>query len=195
MEHGHVRLVFESLRERRILRTIAPGFVHPLSLLLPVYEEDARPAWKISLGLTLYDLLAWRRNIRPHRMLSAHRTLALEPGLRIDGLRVAGLYADCQMDDARVCLANMLQAISFGAVCCNYVRLREFLHANGRICGGAAEELLSGRSMDIHARVVVNATGPWADHIRHLSDGAAPQRLAPTKGIHLVLPRLTQEAL
>jgi glycerol-3-phosphate dehydrogenase len=195
LEHGHLRLVFESLRERTILRTIAPSFVHPLSLLLPIYEGDVRPAWKINLGLWLYDLLACGRNIRPHRMASARRAAALEQGLRVDGLRAAGLYADCQMDDARVCLANILQAVSLGAICCNYVRLRTLLKARQHVCGGEAEDVVTGRSLEIQAQVVVNATGPWADRIRRLSHANAPQRLAPSKGIHLIVPRIAQEAL
>lgn len=195
LEHGHLRLVFESLRERHILRAIAPALVHPLSLMLPVYDGDARAAWRINVGLWLYDLLAGWRNIRSHRMLSARRALALEPGLRVDGLRAAGLYADCQMDDARVCLANILQAVSWGAVCCNYVRAQAFVKSNGRIGGVSAEDRLTGRPIEIHAQVVVNATGPWADGLRRLSDADAPARLAPTKGIHLILPRIAQEGL
>lgn len=195
LEQGHLGLVMESLRERQILRTILPASIYPLSLLLPVYDADAHPAWKINAGLSLYDLLASGRNLQRHRMVSARHALAMEPSLRVDGLRAAGLYADCQMDDARVCLANILQAIGFGAVCANYVRLTQFLKSKGRICGVAAEEVLTGRSVEIHATVVVNATGPWADGIRRLSDIGVPQRLAPTKGIHLIVPRLTQHAL
>ena len=195
LEHGQVGLVFESLRERHILRTIIPAYVHPLSFLLPVYEGDARGAWTVNAGLWLYDLLALGRNIRPHRMRSARRALALEPGLRVDGLRAAGQYADCQMDDARVCLANLLQAVGFGAVCVNYVRLQRALEADGRLCGGVGEDLLSGRTIEIRATVVVNAAGPWADQVRELSDAQARPRLAPTKGIHLIVPRLANEAL
>ncbi|MBI4003507.1 MAG: glycerol-3-phosphate dehydrogenase/oxidase, partial [Candidatus Omnitrophica bacterium] len=195
LEHGHLRLVVESLRERHTLRTIAPSLVHPLSLMLPVYEGDGRPAWKVNVGLWLYDLLARGRGIRSHRMLSARRALALEPGLLIEGFRAAGLYADCAMDDARVCLANILQAISFGAVCCNYTRLRAFLTQDGTLCGSAAEDVFTGRTIEIRAQAVVNATGPWADHIRRLSDDAAVPRLAPTKGIHLVIPRVAYQAL
>lgn len=128
-------------------------------------------------------------------MLSAHRAIELEPALRIDGLRAAGLYADCQMDDARLCLANMLQAMSFGAVCGNYLRLRAFLKTAGRLCGGAAQDVLTGRTLEIQAHAVINAAGPWGDGVRRLSDAAATLRLAPTKGIHLIVPRLTQEAL
>ena len=195
LEHGHVRLVFESLRERHALRTIAPTLVHPLSLLLPVYAGDERAAWKVNLGLWLYDLLAVGRGLRSHRMLSARRALALEPGLRIDGFKAAGLYTDCQMDDARVCLSNVLQAVSFGAVCCNYTRLRAFLTHDGALCGAAAEDVFTGRTVEVRARAVVNATGPWADRIRQLSDPSARARLAPTKGVHLVIPRVAHQAL
>ena len=195
LEHGHVRLVFESLRERATLRRIAPGYVHPLSLLLPVYAQGRRASWTVHVGLWLYDLLATGRNIRAHSWLSAREVLALEPSLRVDGLRAAGLYADCQMDDARICLVNLLQAAGFGAVVGNYLRLRTFLSANGRLCGGLAEDVLSGRTAEIQAKVIVNATGPWADQVRRLSEPDAPRRLAPTKGIHVILPRLAEEAL
>jgi glycerol-3-phosphate dehydrogenase len=99
------------------------------------------------------------------------------------------------MDDARLCLANILQAVSFGAVCGNYVRLRQLLTVEGRVCGALAEDAFTGRQLEIHAQAVVNATGPWSDGIRRLSDTGAPARLAPTKGIHLVLPHLTEDGL
>ena len=195
LEHGHLRLVAESLRERATLRAIAPTLVQPLSLLLPVYAGDLRPAWQINCGLWLYDLLAGRRNLRPHRMLSRRRALAMEPGLRAEGLRGAGLYADCQMDDARLCLANVLQAASLGAVCLNYTRVQRLLLVGGQACGALVEDLLSGQASELQARVLVNAAGPWADSVRRLSDPNAPARLEPIKGIHLVLPALAREAL
>lgn len=207
LEHGRLRLVYESLRERRVLRTIAPALVHPLPLVLPIYDGSPRAPWQIALGLRLYDCLALGHALptdgpavvgvgpRCHRLLSARQALMLEPALRAQGLHAAGLFTDCQMDDARLCLAHILQAVSFGAVCCNYVRLRTLLKARQRVCGGVGEDLLTGRSVEIQAQVVVNATGPWSDQVRRLSDEQAPRRLAPTKGIHLILPRLTREAL
>ena len=195
LEHGHLRLVFESLRERQVLQTIAPSLVHPLTLMIPVYEEHRRPAWKINAGLTLYDLLAWRRNGRPHQMISSSRALTLEPNIRVDGLKAAGLYLDCQMDDARLCLANILQAVRFGAVCANYVRLKQWLRADGRLCGGVVEDLIGGQTAEVQAAIVVNATGPSADGVRRLNDPAASARLAPTKGIHLIVRRLAQTGL
>jgi len=195
LEHGHLRLVFEGLRERHVLRTIAPSLVRPLPLLLPVYAGDARSVWKIRAGLWLYDLLAARHALQPHRMLSARRTLEREPALRVDGLKAAGVYADCHMDDARLCLMNILQATRFGAVCANYVRVTEFLKASGRLCGASVRDSFTGRSFNVRAAAVINATGPWGDRLRRLSEPSAQARLVPTKGAHLILPRLAQEAI
>jgi len=195
LEHGRLRLVAESLRERHTMRTIAPTLVHPLSVMIPLYTSGSRPPWKVRVGLTAYDLLAGRRGIRGHRVVSARRAAALEPNLRIDELRAAALYADCQMDDARLCLATVLQAASFGAVCGNYLQLRELLTAQGRVCGGAVEDLVTGHAFEVRAKTIVNAAGPWADAVRRLSRSGAAPRLAPTKGIHLVVPRLSHEAL
>ncbi len=194
LEHGHLRLVFESLRERHILRTIAPQMVWPLELMMPVYRGDPRSAWTIAMGLALYDWLALGWNIRTHRMLSRRLVLRAESRLDHQGLRAAGVYSDCQMDDARLCLANILQAIRFGAVCCNYVKLIAFEKTAGTLSGALVEDLRTGQRFAVRAEAIVNATGPWADTVRRLSDPRAPQRLAPTKGAHLVVPRLSDRA-
>lgn len=195
LERGHLRLVAESLRERHILHTIAPQLVWPMNLSIPIYRGDARPPWKIACGLMLYDLLAIRMRLTRHRMLSHRRAVQEAPSLNPEGLRAMGSYVDCQMDDARLCLANIMQAMSLGAVCCNYVKLLELQKTNGRVCGVFVEDLLAGQRMEVRASVVINATGPWSDAIRRLSDPRAGTRLAPTKGIHVVVPRLSPQAL
>ena len=191
LEQGHVRLVSESLHERDVLRKIAPQLVWPTSLMLPVYRGDPRPRWKIAAGLTLYDWLAAHHAFKHHQMFSAQAVLRLEPRLNRTGLRGAGCYVDCQMDDARLCLANILQAIQFGAVCCNYVRVLALEKTGDRLSGALVEDRRSQRQFPVRASVIVNATGPWSDAIRRLSDKSAGTRIAPTKGIHLVVPRLT----
>ena len=195
LEQGQLRLVFESLRERRTLQTLAPGLVHPLSLMLPVYLASRRPAWKINLGLTLYDLLSRGQDTKKHQMLSAKQALEREPNLRVDGLVAAGLYQDCQMDDARLCLANIFQAVRFGAVCGNYLRLVKWLKEAGEVRGALAEDCLTRQTVEIKARCVINATGPWSDKLRRLSNSHTLSRLAPTKGIHLIVPRMAENAL
>ena len=195
LEYGRFRLVRESVRERDTLRTIAPELVWPISLSLPIYRGDPRPPWKVAAGLTLYDLLAMRWHFNGRRMLSPSQARLREPALSPRDLQAVGSYTDCQMDDARLCLMNVLQAVAFGAVCCNYVRLVEFHKASGVIVGATIEDLRERQMIGLSATVVVNATGPWADAVRRLSDPAAPRRLAPTKGVHVVVPRVSAGAL
>ncbi len=195
LEQGRLKLVAESIHERSILRTIAPDVVAPLSLLLPIYAGTSRPAWKVRAGLMLYDLLAAGRGVMRGELLGKVQASACEPALATDGLLGAGSYGDCQMDDARLCLLNILQSVSFGAVCLNYVRLRALIKARGHVQAGAVEDIFTGQAYEVRARVVVNACGPWSDHVRRLSDPAAQTRLAPTKGIHLIVPRLAAHGL
>lgn len=195
LEQGKFGLVAESLRERHILHTVNPTLVHPLPLMLPIYEGNSRPAWQIGLGLGLYDLLSGDKGLQKHALLSPRQAMAHQPALSPEHLKGAGFYTDCQMDDARLCLANILQAEQFGAVCVNYARLGSLLKSEERVCGGVAEDLCGERVVEIKAEVVVNATGPWGDGLRRLSDKYSSPRLAPTKGIHLVVPPIVREGL
>jgi len=195
LEQGRLHLVVESLRERHILRTIAPQLVRPLSVMIPVYQGDPRPPWKITAGLFLYDWLALYRKIGAHRMLSKREALRRTPKLNPNHLQAVATYSDCQMDDARLCLANILQAVSFGAVCCNYVKLSALEKTAETLTGAVVEETRNAQQFSVKAAVVVNATGPWSDVVRRLSDRNAGTRLSPTKGIHVVVPPVTTQAL
>ncbi|HET6251413.1 MAG TPA: glycerol-3-phosphate dehydrogenase/oxidase [Tepidisphaeraceae bacterium] len=193
LEQYDFALVAESCRERRILREIAPHRVKPLPLLLPVYKNDARPLWKLRLGMTLYDLLAMYRNVAAHRTLSAGDALALEPTLRPDNLQGAILYYDCQEDDARFCIDNILHAVELGATCANYCEVIGFNQNDGTLTSAVVRDHLGKRSFEIKARAFVNAAGPWVRKTALAAGhGFKLPRLSPTKGVHLLLPQLTQ---
>jgi glycerol-3-phosphate dehydrogenase len=190
LELGDLRLVFEACQERDLLRRrLAPHLVRPMPFLFPVYAGDSRGLLAISAGLWLYDILATFRNIRWHRRLSRRATLALEPGLRGQGLRGAGLYYDCWTDDARLTLETILSARLEGAMVCNYVAVTALRKRAGRIEGAAVRDVIGGRTVDVTASVVVNATGPWVDAIRTLDDPVSAPLLRLTKGVHIVVPR------
>ncbi len=187
LEHGHLRLVFEACRERRILLKIAPHLVWPRSFLFPVHRGARVPRWKLAAGLWLYDLLALFRNVRQHRMLSKRALLRAEPGLRSHDLVGGARYYDAQCDDARLALANVRDAHRHGALAANYARVDQLESAAGRVGGARITDLVTGDTRTARALVVVNATGPWTDGIR-ATDGGAPV-LHTTKGIHVVVPR------
>jgi glycerol-3-phosphate dehydrogenase len=150
----------------------------------------------VHAGLTLYDLLALGRNTRTHRMLSAEAARRRQPLLDPRGLTGAALYWDCRMDDARLCLENVIAAREAGAVTVNYAKVTALLRNGGRTAGAVVEDQETGRELDVAARVVINAAGPWLDRVGALADGWTP-RLRPTRGSHLLVPRLAggEEAL
>lgn len=194
LEQRDFKLVAESCRERRILRDIAPHRVKPLALLLPVYGQDARPLWLLRMGMTLYDMLALYRNVAPHRTLSAAEALRFEPGLRAGGLRGAVRFFDCQEEDARFCVDNILHAAKLGAACANYCEVSGLTSEGGRIVSARVSDRLGAGEFQIRAKAFVNAAGPWVERVARLQgnpDRPAPE-LSPTKGVHLLLPALTR---
>ncbi len=190
LQQGDLRLVRVACRERDLLRRrLAPHLVQPLAFVFPVYRGDPIGFLTLGAGMWLYDLLAVFRNIRAHRMLTAKRTLQLEPKLRGEGLKGAALYYDCFTDDARLTLETILAAAEEGAVIVNYLGLQSFIKEGGRIVGAALADRFGGPKLEVRARCVVNATGPWADQVRYLDEAGVKPCLRLTKGVHIVVPR------
>lgn len=188
------KLVFEACRERRILQRIAPHLVHPLPFLFPVYEGGPISLAKLRFGMTLYDWLALYRNVAPHRTLSPEQVLEQEPTLARPSLLGAVKFYDCQEDDARFCVENILHATELGALCANYCAVTGFETRDGRIIKAQVSDRLGTDTFEVAARVFVNAAGPWIEKVCSLTPFNGAQRmLSPTKGVHLLLPKLTQQ--
>jgi glycerol-3-phosphate dehydrogenase len=192
-------LVRESLRERETLRRLSPHLVRPLPFLVPVYRESSRSLIKVRIGLKLYDWLAPGRDRERYRVLPAVDALSLEPALRASDLRGAGYYFDdLLVFPERLCLENVLAACRMGARAFNYAQVTEIVRSpKGAITGVRARDLLTGRVVTLGARIVVNATGPWVDELRALAGVSerGPRILRRTKGVHCLLPKLTERAI
>ncbi len=189
LEQRDWKLVSESLRERRILLRIAPHLVRPLAFLFPVFRTDRVSRWKLELGLTAYDLLALRGNVPRHRALSKRAVQDKEPLLKAKGLAGGALYWDAQCDDARLTLATVQSAARSGALVSNYTCVTALDFDSSGVTGAIVEDQLTGAQGTIHARVVVNATGPWTDGIRQFESPSAGRLIAPTRGAHVMVPR------
>jgi glycerol-3-phosphate dehydrogenase len=192
-------LVRESLRERATLERLAPHVVRPLPFLVPIYRDSSRSLVMVRIGLTLYDWLTPGRDRERSRVLRPVDALSLEPGLRADDLRGAGYYFDdLLVFPERLCLENVLSACRHGARAYNYAQVEEVVRdARGRIAGVKARDLLTGRVASLGARIVVNASGPWVDELRARAGvrERGPRILRRTKGIHCLLPRMTERAI
>jgi glycerol-3-phosphate dehydrogenase len=188
LEQGHFPLVYEALRERQLLLRNAPHLVHPLRFVLPFYAGACVPPWQWRAGLSLYDLLAGAGNLKRSRPLRLKQLQREFPNLRCTGLSGGAEYYDAQMDDARLCIEVLQTAAGHGARVANYVEAVAFEKGEGLIRGVQAIDHVSGESFPIHARQVLNATGPWVDAICRLAGDHVGPHLRPTKGVHLVAP-------
>jgi glycerol-3-phosphate dehydrogenase len=188
LEHGGIHLVYEALHERALLLKNAPHLVQPLRFVIPFYEGVRVPPWEWRAGLTLYDLLAGKGNIRRSRPLDVSKLRNEFPGLVTAKLSGGAEYFDAQMDDARLCLEVIRTAALQGACVANYVEAVAFEWRGDEIGGVRALDRVGGGELAIRAREVLNATGPWVDAVCRLAGDAGAPHLQPTKGVHLVVP-------
>jgi glycerol-3-phosphate dehydrogenase len=184
LEHLELALVRESLLERAGLLKTAPHLVTPQRFLLPIYGWQKRQAWFVHAGLALYDLLSLGDGLAPSGRLSG-REIAHLPHLRQDGLASVLHYHDAKTDDARLTLAVLLDARSRGAD----VLSRRAVTAISSIDNGYAVEVDErGHKVDIAARFIVNASGPWVASVDAMTAAAPPPRpLRLVRGSHIVL--------
>jgi glycerol-3-phosphate dehydrogenase len=211
--HGGIRylpqldigLVREGLHERGRLLRNAPHLVRPLSFVLPLYAESRHPVGipvappfgiglsaMLALGLTLYDLLAGRHKLAPHRRLSCAETTLRIGGLTPRGLKSGFVYYDAQTDDSRLTLAVLRSAAERGALLANHAEVTGFVREQGRIAGAHVRDRLPGSADEswlIRARHIVNATGVWAEETEQLAGDGVGIQISPSKGAHLVFAR------
>ena len=190
LESFRFPLVRESLRDRATLLREFPGIVQPQPFLLPVYRSDSRARWYIACGLALYRLLSAGGSLPAPRRISARELLALLPGLDPDGLVGGFEYFDCQaVFPERLALEMALQAQSAGADIRNHARVTGLLLRDSRVDGVRFEGL--GGSGELRSRVVVNATGAWADQLMKLATkNASEPLLSLVNGAHIVVREL-----
>ncbi|MCC6758446.1 MAG: glycerol-3-phosphate dehydrogenase [Candidatus Omnitrophica bacterium] len=187
LENFEFDLVKESLRERYIQWKSVPHLVQPLRFVIPVYKGDRRPLWMMKLGVFLYDLLSGKYVVEKHAGLTAEQVVAAIPGIKREGLVGGVAYSDCRMDDARLCLENILSAREKGAHIANYVQAGSFLKVATQLTAGAnVKDLLTGQEMTIKAHHVVCAAGPWTNEILRLDSPSSADKIRLTKGVHIV---------
>ena len=195
LEHYEFGLVMESLRERLTLMHIAPHNVHPLPFYIPVFKGEKPPSILLRLGLIAYEYLSFGKRVGGRKWYSAKKAVKLFPSIRKEGLKGVGRYYDCNMNDARLCLENIIASIELGAVCLNYCQVDDFHKEQGKITGVSITDRETGRKLPVEASIVVNASGPWSDITKSLDDPTAKKRLANAKGVHIITRRIFQDNL
>ncbi|OGO14477.1 MAG: FAD-dependent oxidoreductase [Chloroflexi bacterium RBG_16_47_49] len=183
LKEGKLMLTRNSVHEREQLLHEGPGLIDPLGFLLTVHKGDFPGRWTYALGLTVYDLLALRWD---HDYYSPQDFQLLAPHISQDGLQGGFRFGDAQTDDARLTLRVIREAVADGATAINYVKAQNLIVEAGDVKGVLLTELVHGQQSEAYARVVINATGAWADTLREQAGGTT--HIRPLRGSHLIFP-------
>jgi glycerol-3-phosphate dehydrogenase len=186
-------LVREALHERGLLLDrIAPHLVRPVSFLYPLQHRFWERPY-VGAGVAIYDAMAitsgTAHGLKHHRHLTRKHALREAPCLRPDSLTGAIQYMDAQVDDARHTLTVVRTAASFGALAANGAQVVGFLRQGERVAGATVKDTETGRTFEVRAKQVINATGVWTDDTQALADTRGQFHVRASKGIHLVVPR------
>jgi glycerol-3-phosphate dehydrogenase len=186
-------LVREALKERGLLLDrLAPHLVRPVRFLYPLQHRFWERPY-VGAGIALYDTMAYAsgtaHGLDHHRHLTRKHALREAPCLRPDSLTGAIQYSDAQVDDARHTLTVVRTAASFGALAANGAQVVGFLRQGERVTGATVKDTETGRTFEVRAKQVINATGVWTDDTQALADTRGQFHVRASKGIHLVVPR------
>ena len=187
LEFYEFALVREALKEREVLWSMAPHIIWPLRFVLPE-NAGSRPAWLLRLGLFLYDHLGGRKRLPPTRRLNLRKDVAGKP---LKPAMTRGFeYSDCWVMDARLVVLNARDAAARGAQICTRTEMTSLEHREGGFIV-SLQDVSSGQVRQVRARLVVNAAGPWVDHVLNRIDGGPPRRhVRLVQGSHIVVRKL-----
>ena len=194
LKNFDVEVVSDTVKERAVVQGIAPHIPRPDPMLLPIYDEPGSTfdMFSVKIAMNLYDQLAGVTDPKyTNYTISKDEVLQREPQLNPEGLLGGGVYLDFRNNDARLVIENIKKAHENGGLMVSHIKAQHILHdENGRVNGVNVKDLLTGEEFDIHAKLVINTTGPWSDFIREMDDKeeVVPQ-MRPTKGVHLVVDR------
>lgn len=187
LDYGQYRMVRKALHERIHMLRSAPFLAYPLELLVPCFSW--RELVYFTIGMKVYDWIAGSASLFPSKILTKAESLRRMPSLRSEKLAGTVSFADGQFDDARFGITLAQTFAQQGGDLINYAKAVAFVKESaGKLALLEAEDQLTQERFEIHAKVFVNCTGPFADHIRLMANPALPERLRISKGIHLLLP-------
>ncbi len=187
LEHYEFRLVREALMEREVLWAMAPHIIWPMRFVLPFHKGGVRPAWLIRLGLFLYDHLGGRKLLPATKSLDMRRDPAGKPLKPI--FTKAFEYSDGWVDDARLVVLNARDAADRGADIMSRAKVVSVRREDG-LWKVDVKEAATGNVKTVHARMLINASGPWVDNV--LSNAAGKNQVHNVRlvqGSHIIVKK------
>tara|TARA_R100000935_G_scaffold34095_1_gene54683 strand:- start:3549 stop:5114 length:1566 start_codon:yes stop_codon:yes gene_type:complete len=186
LAQGDILLVLEALKERGRILQNAPHLSHVQAFIIPIYSLFERIRYTV--GLKIYELMAGSLGIEKSKFISKKEIVERLPNIRQDKLIGGVIYYDGQFDDARLALNVAQTCNELGGVMLNYIKITKFnKNSKGQIIGVHVKDQFSTNAFEINGKMVVNATGVFADKILKMDDPDTPKMIQPSQGIHLVM--------
>ncbi|OSX56431.1 hypothetical protein POSPLADRAFT_1175160 [Postia placenta MAD-698-R-SB12] len=187
LDYEQYKLVREALHERRIFLQTAPYLSAMLPIMLPIYKYWQVPYYWV--GCKMYDVLAGKENMESSYLMSKGKALETFPMLNQNGLVGALVYYDGQHNDSRMNIALVMTAVQQGATVANHAEVQSLYKDNdGKLNGARVQDRLTGKSFDVRAKGVINATGPFTDALLSMDNPSHVPIVQPSSGIHITLP-------
>ncbi|GAB1600952.1 glycerol-3-phosphate dehydrogenase, mitochondrial-like isoform X2 [Argonauta hians] len=191
LDYDQYKMVKEALIERSNLIQIAPHLAYAFPIMLPLYRWWQVPYYWA--GIKMYDVVAGKQKLKSSYFLSKSKALELFPMLKRDELVGALVYYDGQHEDARMNIVLAMTAIRMGGTLANRVEAKELIkekddNGNEKVCGAVVHDCLTGDEWPVRARCVINATGPYTDSVRKMSNSENQNICKPSSGVHIILP-------
>ncbi len=187
LAQGNIRLVMEALRERAYLLRNAPHVTAVFPFVVPVYSLWNK--WFYGIGLTLYDLLAGKLSVGKTKWLNKKQTLEQLPGIHDKNLYGGILYYDGQFDDTRLAIELAATAVAQGATVLNYCKADTLIKTNDQITGITLQDTLNNTTYTVKTKVLINATGVFADTLMQQDNASNGKLIAPSQGVHIVVDK------
>ncbi|SHJ62081.1 glycerol-3-phosphate dehydrogenase [Rubritalea squalenifaciens DSM 18772] len=186
LQQGELSLVREALQERSLLLRNASEFCRPMRFAMPCHAPLARYYYRI--GMWLYDALAGDQGIEPSELLSPKALMEHLPAYHRPGLQGGIAYTDGQFDDAELAIAFAQCINHTGNLAINYVKADKLIIKGGQARGVIARDMESLEAWEMKAKVVINATGIFADQLRKENKTWIHWRMRTSRGSHIVCP-------
>jgi glycerol-3-phosphate dehydrogenase len=188
LAQGDLLLVMEALRERGILLKNAPQLTFNQEFVIPVYTY-----WDVFLytvGLKFYDILAGRLSLGKSYFINRDKALLRLPQLKKEGLKGGVVYHDGQFDDSRMAVALAKTCADNGGLVLNYFKVTGLSkNSKNKIEGVRGSDLISGEEFNLKAKLVINATGVFADEVARMDNPESRHTIRPSQGVHIVLDK------
>jgi glycerol-3-phosphate dehydrogenase len=188
MAQGDLLLVMEALHERGLMLKNAPHLTFNQEFVIPIYTFW--DALMYTVGLKFYDLLAGRLSMGKSYFINRAKTISRLPLLNPEGLKGGVVYHDGQFDDSRMAFALAESCAEKGGLVLNYFNVTALLKdERGKINGVKTTDITTGEEFSLQARLVVNATGVFADEVARLDIPGSKPTIKPSQGVHIVLDK------